>query len=308
VLREFETSAPLSLPDEVVPLIQRRLGSLAELIYGRDGYRLKATAHVGYIPVNDDIQLTVIPKIDRFEDFFYLLECAHLTPKYWAGTFVFSSMADSVRENPPEFLVRVLVTKLQTLRRDGFLRQARLMHENRSSIRGKINISQTTRMLASRGLLQRLYCTYFDLTSNTIENRFIKYTLWRLLRTPGIPSDIRRYLRELWRSFSAIPLSPNERCFEKIETVVRRRHLPATRSYYIDILSLCLLIVGSLTAVVRIGDDIRVSAFTIKMEDLFERYTRYVIESSLQPRYAVVDGNMSRIRLFDNSARPEVPP
>lgn len=307
-LKEYELSAPLPINKEEIPDIQKRLGNNATLDYSLDGVKLKAGPYVGYIPVKEDLELVVVPKIENFEDFFYVFERANTTPTIWMDRTIFAGMVGSERENPPLFLIRMLVQKLQILKRDGFYRKSIPQSEVRSVVKGKINITKTLRQCVFHGLSHQIHCTYFDPSINTLENRFIKYTIYRLLATAGLPRDIRKELRDYWRAFSNIPFNSTELYLTKIETILRQRRFPRSRAYYLDILSLCFLIIENSTVVVKVGEDVRLSAFVIKMEDVFEKYIRAVLSEALHPKLSVVDGNKNKRALFKNSRDPEVPP
>jgi len=307
VLKEWELSDPLPIDKDEIPALRRRLRDLAEVVYELDGAKLKARSHVGYIPVDEDLQLIVMPKIENFEDFFYVLERAGMTPKVWTDYTVFADLDESERQDAPLFLVRVLLHKLRLLKRDGFYRKALPRSETRVTIKGKIELTNTVRQCLIRGKPHQVHCAYFDPTVDTVENRFIKYTLWRLIHT-GLPRDLKRELRAFWRIFASVPFDPTERYLTEIERIIRRRRLPSSRSYYIDILSLCFLIIANSTVIVKAGEDVRLSAFAIKMDDMFERYIRNILSEALHPDFSVLDGNRERRKLFADADEPSITP
>ena len=307
VLKEWELSDPLPIAKDDIPTIRRRLKNLAEVVYDLDGVRLRAKSHVGYIPVDEDLQLVVMPKIENFEDFFYVLERAGMTPKVWMDYTVFAGLDESERQNAPLFLVRMLLHKLRLLKRDGFYRKALPRSEARAIVKGKIELTNTVRQCLMRGKPHQVYCAYFDPTVDTIENRFIKYTIWRLIHS-GLPKPIKRELRAFWRIFASIPFDRTERYLAEIERIIRRRRLPSSRSYYIDILSLCFLIIENSTVVVKAGEDVRLSAFAIKMDNMFERYIRNILFEALHPDFSVLDGNKERQQLFTDADKPSITP
>ena len=306
-LKEWELSDLLPIDKDDIPALRGRLGDLAEVVYDVDGVRLKARSHVGYIPVADDLQLVVMPKIKNFDDFFYVLERAGMTPKVWMDYTVFAELDESERQDAPLFLVRVLLRKLRLLKRDGFYRKALPRSETRTTVKGKIELTNTIRQCLIRGKPHQVHCAYFDSTVDIVENRFIKYTIWRLIHA-GLPGDLKRELRAFWRIFTSIPFDPTERYLTEIERVIRRRRLPSSRSYYIDILSLCFLIIENSTVIVRAGEDVRLSAFAIKMDDMFERYIRSVLSEALHPDFSVLDGNKARRPLFTDADKPSITP
>jgi 5-methylcytosine-specific restriction endonuclease McrBC regulatory subunit McrC len=274
-----------------------------------EGVKIKARSHIGYIPVSEDLQLVVKSKIENFNDFFYILEKAGLTPDYrrWLDEGIFTEFDESRLSNPPEFLVHTLLYKLRCLKRDGFYRKPLPQSEIRTNVKGKVGLTNTFRRCVMRGKPQQVHCTYFDSTADTIENRFIKYTVWRLIKT-RLPRDYKQELRRFWHLFSRISFDPTERYFSEIERTIRKRRLPKSRSYYIDILSLCFLIVRNSTVVVKEGEDIRLSAFTINMDNMFEQYIRNILVEALSDDFKVLDGKKNRQKLFTDSEKPLITP
>lgn len=308
VLNEFKVSEPVSISKDEIPGLQARLKNLVEILYDFEGVRLKATANVGYIPVNRDIQLVVLPKVHNISDFFYILQRAGVSPSLWLDEGILASSDKGQHDGIPEFLIRMLLYKLRILKRDGFYRHPIERIEMRSSPKGKIDVAGTVRYAVLKGRNYETQCRYYEDSRDNLENRFIKYTLYRLLRTEGLPSTVRKELRDNWRLFGDIPLDVREWDLQSIERIIRRRLVPVIRSYYLDILSICYLIVGNSTVLLKAGDEIRLSAFAIKMDDVFEKYIRAVLVRALEPKLNVLDGNKDRRKLFCDSVKPEITP
>jgi 5-methylcytosine-specific restriction endonuclease McrBC regulatory subunit McrC len=309
VLREWKYSAPLPIDKDDIPALRRRLQNLADIVYDLDGVKLRARSHVGFIPVDEELQLVVMPKMQNLDDFFYVLEQAGVMPEYrrWMDESVLAGLDESQRQNAPEFLIRVLLHKLRLLKRDGFYRKALPRSETRTTVKGKIELTNTVRQCLIRGKPHQIHCAYFDPTVDTVENRFIKYTVWRLIHTK-LPRDLKLELRKFWRIFASIPFNPTERYLRKVEHVIRRRRLPSSRSYYIDILSLCFLIIENSTVIIKEGEDVRLSAFAIDMDRMFEKYIRNILSETLHPGFSVLDGNRTRRKLFTDADKPSITP
>jgi 5-methylcytosine-specific restriction endonuclease McrBC regulatory subunit McrC len=306
-LKEFELSDPLPIEPARVPILQRRLGSTATLEYGLDGIRVRAGSFIGYIPIDDGVDLLVTPKVKSFSDLFYVLEKALLIPKQWINDSALSRVEGSERDTFPEFLLRLLLRKIRLIHRNGFLKRSLAKNEFRNSVKGKVAVTASVRGHL-RGRAHLLSCTFFDPVVDNVENRFIKQTLQRLSKTPGLPKDIGRETRQLWRAFNQIPLGEPAADMNEIRQIIKRRRIPTNRSYYIDILSLCYLLAENSTVVVKEGDDVRICSFAIKMEDAFERYIRNVVVDELGPLLTAVDGKKSSYPLFSNSALPQITP
>ena len=58
----------------------------------------------------------------------------------------------------------------------------------------------------------------------------------------------------------------------------------------------------------KAGEDVRLSAFAIKMDDMFERYIRNILSEALHPDFSVLDGNRERRKLFVDADKPSITP
>ncbi len=309
-LREWGRSRSLSISSDRIGEVEERLKGLARLEYDRDGVHFKALQCVGYIPIIDDLVAVVAPKIDDVDDLFYMLERSkQVEPKSrLREVTVFTETGKSDWERVPSFIVTMLLDKLRLLKRDGFYRAPIAREETRTSVRGRIDVTTTIRTCACRGRPHQVHCSYVDTTLDTAENRFIKRTLWYLRATPGLPRLTYKDIGDLWRVFSGVALDRSNRDQGTIERIVQRRQVPSSRSYYIDILSLCLLIMQNLTVIVKEGDAVRLCAFTIKMDTLFETYIRNVLTDALGSGLTVINGNKDKIKLFSDNDDPKITP
>jgi 5-methylcytosine-specific restriction endonuclease McrBC regulatory subunit McrC len=156
-----------------------------------------------------------------------------------------------------------------------------------------------------------LQCSFFDATPDIPENRAIKLAIERILDTPGIPRDARRELREYHRMFQAITPEPREEVCALIRRSLLRREIPDTRHYYRNLVGLCLFILESSTIAFREGEEVTLCAFTMNMDDIFERFVLASAKAGLAGHsFEVIkaDKSTNKKQLFLNSEEPLITP
>ncbi len=309
-LKEFERRPLPGVDPALFEHARTRMGEYVYVNYVMAGVEIGAKHHVGYIPVHPDLMLQVVPKFVGCEwDFFYLLEKSGSSPKVFGDARTTMTREVGLAERPPEFMGRELVRLLAILRRDGVYRKSVPRTETRSAVKGKILMTDTIRLLHSRSQPHRLHCSFFDATDDIPENRAIRLAVERLIDTPGLARDLRRQLREYHRLFQGINPRPREDVCEAVRRTLRRGEIPDTRDYYRSLLSLCLFILESSTITFREGESVTLCAFTLNMDDIFERFVLAGVKSSL-PGLEVfkADKSANKKPLFLNSEEPLVTP
>lgn len=291
---------------------KKRLGEYIYVSYELGGVEIGAKHHVGYIPIHPELMLEVVPKFIGGEwDFFYLLERAGASPKVFADARTTITRQRGMAEKPAEFIVREFLRQLAVLRRDGIYRRSLERVEARGGLKGKINLTDTIRLFHSRSLPHRLQCSFFDATANIPENLAIKLAIERILDTPGIPRDARRELRDYHRLFQAITPRPREDVCALIRRSLQRREIPDTRHYYRNLVGLCLFILESSTIAFREGEEVILCAFTMNMDDIFERFVLASAQAGLAGQGFEVfkaDKAANKKQLFLNVEEPLITP
>lgn len=311
-LREFERRLLPGVDPALFEHARKRLGEYVYVSYELGGVEVGAKHHVGYIPVHPDLMLEVVPKFVGGEwDFFYLLERSGASPNVFVEARTTMTRERGIALRPAEFIVRDFLRQLAVLRRDGVYRKSVERVESRSAVKGKIHLTDTIRLFHSRSLPHRLQCSFFDATADIPENRAIRLAIERVLETHGIPRDARRELREYHRLFQAITPRPREDVCALIRRSLQRREIPDTRHYYRNLVSLCLFILESSTIAFREGEEVTLCAFTMNMNDIFERFVLASAQAGLDGRGFQVfkaDKSTNRQQLFLNAAEPLITP
>ncbi len=309
-LKEFERRLLPGVDPSLFEHARTRMGELVYVNYVMGGVEIGAKHHVGYVPIHPDLMIQVVPKFVGCEwDFFYLLERTGASPKVFEDVRTTMTREPGLAERPAEFIAREFLRLLAVVRREGIYRKSVERVEPRNAVKGKILVTDTVRLFHSRSQPYRLQCFYFDATIDIPENRAIRLSIERLIDPPGLPKDMRKQLREYYRLFQAINLPPREDVCERIQRVLRRREIPDSRDYYRGLLSLCLFILESSTIVFREGEEVSLCAFSMNMDDIFERFVLTCVKASL-PGLEVfkADKAVNKMSLFLNSEEPLITP
>lgn len=138
-------------------------------------------------------------------------------------------------KNVADLLASVLCRGTSRLLRKGLDRGYLEQEEILSTIRGRIDVSYTSRHgLQHRG---RVLCRFDELEYDILHNQIIKGTLRRLLKLPDLDREISNKVRGIYRRMSGIreiALTPN---------IFKRTTIHRNNSYYRFLLHICELIV-----------------------------------------------------------------
>lgn len=267
----------------------------------RDGIRIKAKNFVGFIPLDDNYLLVVSPKVP-VEDFLYMLFRAQgkrTEPKDFERIVKTGRERGLEYPNVFHFLLYVLVQELEKIRTVGFLRRSIPKIENRKSVKGKILVKETILKNHTLGKKNEVWCSYYELSKNIPENIAIKFTLWLLLNISETPRIAVTEFFERYRYFFEITLPSTMNFLERVEDILDKNKIPTSRQYYTDILNICIFFITHSKLEYRSGKEIRLRAFVIDMNAIFEEYIRWVLTSSLSKKITI---KKVKKPLFDNKS------
>lgn len=267
----------------------------------KTGIRIKAKNYVGFIPLNEEYLLTVNPKA-RVEDFLYMLFRAKGRRTKLRD---FERIVESGRRrgfeypNIFDFLLYVLLQELEKIRSFGFLKRSIPRIEERKNIKGKILIKETILKSLASGRRNWIWCSYHDLSKNIPENMTIKFALWLLLNLQGTPEGAIDEFFDRYRYFANVDnISRPEEILDEVESRIGEDKIPPTRQYYLDILNLCIFFITHSTLEYLPEKRVKLRAFVIDMNTVFEEYIRSTLKDALYPDLAI---NKVSKPLFDNS-------
>jgi len=266
------------------------------------GIRIKATNYVGIIPLNENYLLTVSPKAP-VEDFLYLIYRAQgkkVSIKELKK--VVKVGRDKIREFPNVFhiLLHVLLTELEKIRSFGPLKRAKYTVERGAVVKGKLLVKETLKHWVS-GDRTKITCSFFELSKDVPENRAIKFTLWILLElySTTLSKEIRDNLFKKYNWFNDVSFPLGMDFVNDIEEIILYQRLPSSRSYYYDILELCLFFITHSTIEFKSAKEVKIKSFVVDMNKVFEQYIYNILKESIQQPFIVK--KEPEITLFNNA-------
>lgn len=159
-----------------------------------------------------------------------------------------------------------------------------------------------------KGNKSKVICGNFVLSKDNPQNKAIKFTLWMLLSlySHSLRGEIRNNFFEKYRWFDDIPLPRGIDFVDDIENAIIYQTLPNSRSYYYDILNLCIFFITHSTLDYKSAKEVKVKSFVVDMNKVFEEYIYNVLKNGLNKRYGVK--RHQKRSLFDNISKYEVEP
>jgi 5-methylcytosine-specific restriction enzyme subunit McrC len=133
-----------------------------------------------------------------------------------------------------DLFATVLINGVNHIVRRGLDRGYEIHEEELSSLRGKIDVTNSARrMLLSRG---KAHCSFDEFTVNTLPNRIIKSTLKHLVNFKGLDKGLRRQLFVLHRDLHDVEdIRLNKFAFRKVQLNFNNR-------FYGFLLNICELV------------------------------------------------------------------
>jgi len=290
-----------SIPESIKPFIDITDVSLA-------GVRIKAKNYVGILPVSEDILITINPKAP-IEDFLYILYKAQ-------GRRVsikdLKEIVRAGREYAKEypnifyFLIYVLLVELEKIKSFGFLKTSQFYIQDKV-VKGKLLVKETVNSWL-KGDKSKVVCGSFELSKDNPQNKAVKFTLWMLLSiySHSLRGEIRNNFFEKYRWFEGVPLAQGIDFVNDVEETIVYQTLPNSRSYYYDILNLCMFFITHSTLDYKSAKEVKVKSFVVDMNKVFEEYIYNVLREKLSKHYKVK--RYQKRPLFDNTLEYEVKP
>lgn len=272
-----------------------------------NGIRIKAKNYVGILPLSEGYIVTVSPKAP-VEDFLYILYRAQGRKVSIREFEEITSIGEKPAKEYPNifhFLTSVLLVELEKIRTFGFLKKSRFCTQSRM-LKGKVLVKETAKYWMA-GDKSKIVCGNFELSKDNPENRAIKFTLQMLLtlyfKSLG---ETRDDFFEKYRWFEDIPLERGIEFINDVEEAISYKTIPNSRSYYYDILNLCMFFVTHSTLDYTSAKQVRVRSFVVDMNKVFEEYLCNVLKDGLTEPYSLK--RYSKAPLFDNTEKYYVEP
>jgi len=232
---------------------------------GRNRYRLEARQHVGNIVLRGHV-IRIRPKIPDL-NFFRMLF-------YTEGLVEFQPEEIGYETSPDLFqgIISYFLTRVSSLARQGIQKGYVDQEDNLRTIRGRVLIEENMR--ANALTLERIYCKYSDFTSDIIENRILKYTLFHLLRVP-LDDDIRRHVKGLLHYFESVSLTPS------LSQNLPRITYSRLNMAYRPLIIMSKMILDHSSMNFQNTGELDFASFLVDMNKLFEKFIRGYLRQKL---------------------------
>jgi 5-methylcytosine-specific restriction enzyme subunit McrC len=279
--------------------------------------QLTAGNHIGLIPLNDRLAITVNPRVD-IARLTHLLRVSRREPVSLAKLSRHYEAYREQVESIVDTLAAGFVSAADELLRRGLMHEYAQRREATSFPRGRLDIGATMRTNA-RGMEHRVHATWFESTVDTPANRLLKYTL------RSLAAQYQGQQRRRGHVAMLSDLNRLYRGFDRVELVDRRDALGAeVASTYaepwghyeapIAIAQMLLRDQGVDLGIANAG--VTLHSLLVNMEDVFEDYLRVILQQRLRttrPAVVVANGNLqapagARRPLFTDTAGTEATP
>lgn len=253
-LREGGPEQLVEIGDEVVETLMAEGAVTAARGAVRGQWTIAAASQVGVVRVGD-VQVSIKPKVTISRLLFMLGYASN--PGYWRDESVLLDGEPDLVEALAHSCVRLTRRALE----QGVLKGYRTVDESATVLRGRIRESDQIRRNFGRAI--PLEITYDDYTVDVAENQILLAAVLRLLKAPGISTDVRALLQRLRLQLGDV-------------SVLRGGQLPrwqASRlnARYVPALRLAEQVLRGRSFEQRRGD-LEVSGFLVSMAKVFEDF------------------------------------
>ena len=278
-----------------------------DIKFRRDRLTITAGKYVGLVPLNDRVFIQVEPKMPITNMLAVLsavsgdiVELKALEREYRTANAA-----------PPHIFAAIVSAFLAILRCievEGLRKQYKEITEEGVFLKGQVRFGDSAQRFWSRGVRHAAVCRFFDLSSDVVENRLLRYACHTLLahhRASGVLKASAREAAHFEEAFaqSGVRLEyPDER-------YAAIAHLHEARPSYRRAIRLAQLVIsGRGVELPTPGSEVALPSFLVNMETLFEKYMRHVLSHRLDGA-DVLDGNKNGAKsLFDDKSSPSANP
>lgn len=162
-----------------------------------DHYLLRSLGYVGYFPIDDEVTLKIEPKVP-LSTIFGMLEYAY---KLESFKMLEGHIGVEAIEDIYERLALILAKQVLDRARKGLYRDYIEKDGSLTHLRGRCNILKSYSNSMRGGV--RLECEYEENTADLEDNRILAWTLYRVPKLPFKRDDIRRKVKQAYRSLSS---------------------------------------------------------------------------------------------------------
>jgi 5-methylcytosine-specific restriction endonuclease McrBC regulatory subunit McrC len=282
-LREYSEGAEVTskFSSQELEILASEFKGKVEVIFTLKGIKLKATEHVGTIILPNHI-ISIRPKISD-ANFMSMIIFALRLPEIGLGTLPALANLDFYH-----IIIRFLINYLDGLLRRGVYKGYITKSENVNYVKGKIAFKH--HLLHNQGRNDKIFCSFSEITADTLENRIIKFTLFYLLQFIIIDNITRLEILRIYKKFHMVGdlKSVSRNIFGSIIYTPLNEH-------YRTILSLCELILRDSSLDIEERGQMSSLSFLVNMDTLFQEF----IAGILITKFGEGKIDLQKTRYFD---------
>jgi 5-methylcytosine-specific restriction enzyme subunit McrC len=276
-LQEYD-SEDADLNEEEYDILSKHFKDFVDIIeLGNGKYRIKSKQYIGNIIIPSHI-IHIEPKIEKlnFPSMLYYAE-----EPFKQQDFKYLKQYTIL-----ELIIKNLVNRVEQLCRRGISKSYYNNEENLSYIKG--NVLNKENLAHNLVFKHHVYCRYSEFDSDSLENRIIKYTLYRLSIMDIEREDLRRRVRFLLHYFESISLIPS--VLNSIPEIVYNR----LTAHYEPIIRLCKLILAKSSFNLRSSGELKFFSFLVDMNELFEGFIAGILRTRLSKEGFIIKGGKKK--------------
>ena len=234
---------------------------------------IKSLGYVGFIPVSEELSLSIQPKVP-LQNLFGMWEYAYKLDKIIDKEDLYS--AESMSDFHSK-LANILAKRVINRSRKGFYRAYLSRTQKMSYLKGRLE----PKHLINRPWDVDLQCTYDEITADVEENQILAWTLFTILRSKYCREEVLPNVRKAFRNIAQyISLNP----FSAQDCV--KRFYSRLNNDYEPMHALCRFFLENSGPTYEIGGH-KMVPFIIKMDQLFEKFVAEWLKTNLPENYRI---------------------
>lgn len=231
----------------------------------KDRFDLYPQQFVGVIvlPVHS---IVIQPKIPML-NFFYMLVYSYEIPEFGKELFSFRKEQDIY-----EIILSKFVQEIEKLVKMGIYKGYLTSEDNLSVVKGRIVINKNERLnMVQR---QRVFCSFSDFTSDILENRILKYTLYKLSFLWFRDNSLKARITKLLHFFDSVSFEIiRDAHFSTVEGRYTRLN-----EHYKPLIRISRIFIENITLNLQIHGKQGFWSFLVDMNKLFQKFVTFVLQ------------------------------
>lgn len=253
----------------------------------------QAGGYVGIIPINSELSIDIRPKvpISNLERIVFVSNhrpqiLKEFKRRYDPHDYSSASLSD--------FLIDCFLKATEELCANGLLRTYEEKFSTGLFPKGRIDFAGTIRA-RSKTNDSRIVSQWFDRTTDTIPNQFLKSIITMLLSNSELMRNKERKRSTLYilNHLSDITEKPSHLLLEHPSISNPEKYIPSTKELYLDSIALAKIILQGKGLSYQAGSSIAASALVLNIAEAFEWYILAVLQGSKynNSQFKALNGN-----------------